>query len=350
MGGPGDELLPDLDDEDDEMTSVDALPRDAPVPVHEDSEAEDSLEAPDLDSAALGAPALPTFDEGARHTEAEHEPDPTETESELPDQDLPDLGFSDEPPDEAPEVAGEPSVLGVKLADVRGFEDLPDEAQALLASRAKLEVLQPDEEVSFFAVALVVKGDAAVVPAISDTPCGYASRGDVIFTQGNLPEGVALGVSAGPDGAAVATWDQEALDGATAECPWVADELREVADRFQAMAGATMGVLGERLDESLLASVFAKCQVRLYFEGDVVFESGAPVQGLFIVGAGRLVAGDEELGPGDLVFPACTPANAAAPATVAAGAGGALLLHVGSHETHELMMMVPPLLEILSMG
>jgi hypothetical protein len=67
----------------------------------------------------------------------------------------------------------------------------------VLARRAKLEVLQPEEEISSFAVALVVKGDVGIVPAVSDIPCGYAQKGDVIFTRGSLAGGIALSVVAG---------------------------------------------------------------------------------------------------------------------------------------------------------
>ncbi len=247
----------------------------------------------------------------------------------------------------------EPSVLGVRLSSVRGLQDLSIDSQQVLARRAKLEVLQPEEEISSFAVALVVKGDVGIVPAVSDIPCGYAQKGDVVFTRGSLAGGIALSVVAGPDGAAVAAWDQAALDAALGDSPWVGDELLEVADRFQAMAGATMGPLGQRLDESLMASVFAKAEVRLLYAGDPLVEAGRPVQGLAVVGAGRIeVVGEDgklhELHPGDLVFPGATLSSGPAPAAARAGAGGALVLQVGRHETHELMVSVPPLLEVLA--
>lgn len=257
--------------------------------------------------------------------------------------------------DAGDEPSADPAVLGVRLSTVRGLQDLPVESQAVLARRAKLEVLQPEEEISFFAVALVVKGDVSIVPAVSDIPCGYAQKGEVVFTRGSLDDGVALSVVAGPDGAAVAAWDQATLDLALSGSPWVGDDLAEVADRYQAMAGATMGPLGARLDESLMAGIFAQAAVRLLLEGDVLLEMGRPVQGLFVVGAGRveLVAADgtlTELGPGDLVFPTETLSSAPAPALARARFGGALVLQVGRHETHELLVSVPPLLEVLATG
>jgi hypothetical protein len=249
----------------------------------------------------------------------------------------------------------EPHVLGVALASVRGLEDLPEEAQAQLVSQARLEALGPTEELALSAVALVVKGSVELVPAVSDLPCAHARKGDVIFTRGTLTKGIALGVVAGEEGAVVATWDSQALDGATADCPWVADELRGVADHFQALAGATMGILGERLDDALRQTVFGKCETRQLLEGDVLIEAGQSLAGLHIVGAGRLeVFGPEgdkrgELGAGDFVFASAVLGGGKAPARAVAGAGGALVLHASRHATHELLVSVPPLLEILTM-
>jgi len=319
--------------------------------------------AADVEEDGGGVPDLPDIDaEVIASATASLIPDAPRFDDEEEIEELPAAagGASGEgaPPEPAEDRPGsgepaDPSVLGVRLSSVRGLQDLSIESQQVLARRAKLEVLQPEEEISSFAVALVVKGDVGIVPAVSDIPCGYAQKGDVVFTRGSLAGGVALSVVAGPDGAAVAAWDQAALDVALGDSPWVGDELLEVADRFQAMAGATMGPLGQRLDESLMASVFAKAEVRLLFAGDLLVEAGRPVQGLAVVGAGRIeILGPEgklqELHPGDLVFPSATPASAPAPASARAGAGGALVLQVGRHETHELLVSVPPLLEVLA--
>lgn len=257
----------------------------------------------------------------------------------------------------ATELQDEPSALleGVNLAEVAGLEDLPPEAQAAMAAKARVEVLDLDEEVNQFAVALVLDGWVSIMPAIADAACAHATRGDVVFTAGSLDERVQLRVVAGESDTRVAVWDAEALTDATEDCPWVADELRTVADRFQALAGATMGPLGDRLDDGLRAEVTKRCEVRRLLPGEVFVEAGANVPGLYIIGVGsvELVSPDgssvtEELAAGDFLFASAVMSAGSAPATARAGQGGALLLFAERHAAHELMVSVPPLLEMLA--
>lgn len=257
-------------------------------------------------------------------------------------------------PEPAPEPEPEEARIGeVSLADVRGLEDLPPEAQLEFAACARLERLGSEEEVGSFAVGLVIEGDVALMPTIADVPIARARRGDVVFTQGTLQEGIALRVVAGDSGALVATWDQAAWQQATADCPWVADELREVADRFQALAGAAMGELGERFDESLRAAVTDRCEVRALLSEEVLVEAGCTVPGMYIVGGGRIEllngeGGVDTLGPGEFLFPAQVLAAGKASRSARAGADGALVLFADRMTAHELLVSVPPLIEILA--
>lgn len=260
------------------------------------------------------------------------------------------------PPESAEAEPGddEPRIKGVKLADVAGLQDLPPEVQAELVRSARLETLDVDEEVGSFGIALVIEGWASVMPEIADAACAFAQPGEVVFTQGTLPTSVALRVVAGETDTVVAVWERDALEGATADCPWVADELRTVADRFQALAGAAMGPLGDRLDDTLRQSVTDRCEVRTYAAGDFVVEEGDPVPGLFVVGAGEveLLGPDGSvttaLGPGEFLFASEVMGGAPAAATVRAGESGAVMLFLSRHTAHELMVSVPPLLEILA--
>lgn len=249
------------------------------------------------------------------------------------------------------------SVAGVALGLARGLQDLPEDAQLELAAQARLQTLGVDEEIGSFAVALVVEGWVSVMPTIADVVCTRAAQGEVVFTQGTLEDGVLLRVVAGENGATLALWDRAALEKATADCPWVADELRAVADRYQAVAGVAMGPLGERLDDELRAQVTDRCEVHALLPREFVFAMGQPVTGIHIVGAGRveLVEDDgegatvrDELGPGDVLFSHLAMASGPAPATARAGKTGALLLSADRHVAHELMVSVPPLLEFLA--
>lgn len=259
----------------------------------------------------------------------------------------------DERPTEVPLNAGfGPTVAGVSLMEVQGLEDLPEDAQQELVQSAELVTLGQDEEISQFEVALVTAGEVRVMPAVDDLVAASAGVGQVVFTTGSLEDGVALRAVAGEGGATVAVWRKGAMERATADCPWVADELKLVADRFQSLAGAAMGMLGERLDEQLRGQVTERLSVRRLLPDEVVVEAGSPVPGLFIVGAGRLeeLNGDavEELLPGDFVLPAQILSAGKAPSTVRAGSGGAVVLFGERMVAHELLMIVPPLLEILS--
>lgn len=242
----------------------------------------------------------------------------------------------------------------VNLADVPGLQDLPPEAQVDFASKARLEKLDVDEEVGSFAVALVVEGWASIMPNIADVTCAFAQAGEVVFTDGTLEEGVALRVVAGETDTVVAVWDKAALVAATADCPWVADELRIVADRFQALAGAGMGPLGDRLDDSLRQSVTDRCEVRTLLPGEEIVDKGAEVPGMFIVGGGSVEVVSEsgevelELGPGDFLFAASVMSATHAPAKARAAQSGALVLFAERIVAHELIVTVPPLLEILA--
>jgi hypothetical protein len=203
-------------------------------------------------------------------------------------------------------------------------------------------------------MALIVEGTASVMPAIVDAACGHLQSGDAVFTTGSLEDGVSLRIVAGEGGAVIATWRAETLEQALIATPWVADDLRRFADRFQALAGVAMGAMGERLDDTLRGIITDRCDVRALRADEVLIEQGARVGGMHIVGAGRIelldsggVVGDE-LGPGEFLFTEQVLAQGPAPRTARAGKGGALVLVADRMTAHELMVSVPPLLEILA--
>jgi hypothetical protein len=249
-----------------------------------------------------------------------------------------------------PSIQTEPFVAGVSLAEIKGFEDFPPETQLELANVARVERLATDEEVAGFGLALVLRGAVNVMPAVADVACGSAGERELVYGRGTLPDGVALRLVATAPDTQVAIWEFATIEPPLAECPWVLEELRGVADRYQALAGVSMGPMGERLDDSLRAMVLSRCRLVKLLPDELLVEKGKPVGGLYIVGAGRLKLGnsESELGPGDFLFAQQILGGGAAPTTARAGAAGALLMVAERHAAHELMLSVPPLLELLA--
>jgi len=252
--------------------------------------------------------------------------------------------------------AGTP-LPALSLVDVRALQDLPEEAQIELAAQARIETLARGGELGACAVGLVLDGWVTVTPAIAQVGCARVAAGDLVCTLGSLAESVELSVVAGQDDTLVAVWDANLIERVTADCPWVADDLRVIGDRFQALVGVTMGAMGDRLDDALRAMVTEQCEVRTLGPGELLVEGGKPVPGMHIVGVGRIeiVRGEgddaevtDELGPGDFLFAAEVLAAGPAPAAARAGKTGALVLFAPRKVAHELLVSVPPLLEIFA--
>ena len=268
----------------------------------------------------------------------------------LPDPTPPDSATPDTAP--TPESGGTLSVDGVALDSVRGFEDLPEESQARLVRVAKLTSLSADEEVGSFGAALVTRGKVGIMSSVADVSGSIAVSGEVVFTRGTLEDGVPLRVVALEDGTVVASWSAEELALGMADCPWVGDELRLVADRFQALAGATLGLLGERLDDSLRGMVMSRLDVKAFEPGEVIvsFREARTRAAYRRRGSGRAhgtAMSSRTRGiPAIFSSPRRYSRAARAQSTARAGKDGALILHAPRAIAHELLMSVPPLLEI----
>lgn len=259
-----------------------------------------------------------------------------------------------EPPPSS--VPSEPFVAGISLAEIRGFEDFPPETQFHLARVARVERLATEEEVSGFGLSLVLRGAVNVMPTIADVACGAAGERELVYGRGTLPDGVPLRLVATAPDTQIAVWSFDVIAAPLADCPWVLEELEAVADRYQALAGVSMGPMGDRLDDSLRGMVLSRCRLVRLLPGEVLVEKGKPVGGLFIVGAGKIELGNDaasagsqgELLPGDFLFAPQVLSAGAAPTAARAGASGALLMAADRHAAHELMLSVPPLLELLA--
>ena len=239
------------------------------------------------------------------------------------------------------------SIGGLSLGAVPLLAGVPFEVQEELVAGARLERLAPHAEIEGFGAVLILEGGAALSAAIVPAPIQRLAPGGLVPSRGTLAQGVPLRITAADEGAQVALWTTSTFGAALAWCPWVLDELERVANRLQALAGASMGPLGD-LDEAVRARVVERLQVRVARAGEVVAEKGAPLTGTTILGAGLLdIEGRGEVHPGDVLFPRAASTGAPAPATARAGLGGALLLVGEPGLLAELSASVPALADLL---
>jgi hypothetical protein len=246
-------------------------------------------------------------------------------------------------------------VNSVDLSEVTAFSDLPDDHRDAFARAAIVRDLTCNEEISGFALALILDGSVDLAATTVNTPAQRLEAGEVVRARGTLDHVAPLRLVTASESARVATWNEAAVDEAFRTCPWVEDDLRVAGDRLQALVGVTMGPLGERLDPVLRAQVASKLTLRALAEHEVFATRGKPVPGLFVVGAGELeLVGDDGspdgtvLRAGDFLFPHEVLRAGPAPSTVRASRGGALVLFADRHAAQELLVTCPPLLEIFA--
>jgi hypothetical protein len=247
----------------------------------------------------------------------------------------------------APPVA--PALIdGVPLDEVDAFVDLPPDMQHRLAALARVETLAADEEVSSFGAALLLAGEASVCATIVDTPACRAVKGTLVPSRGSLAEPVGIRVVAGSHGAKVAIWEQPVIEDALKSCPWVLDELVSRADRIQALAGATMGPLGE-VDEASRGELLDRLTVHFAQPFESLVGDGGETLGIAVVGGGVVELGAEgdlaarSLHPGETLFARAVIEGLPAPRGAQAGASGALVLIGEAKIAQELMAGSPQL-------
>ncbi|HEY4013350.1 MAG TPA: hypothetical protein VGM06_08430 [Polyangiaceae bacterium] len=243
----------------------------------------------------------------------------------------------------------------VDLVGVDALGDLPDDARQEFARAAQLHDLSLDEEVSGFALAVVLGGVVDLAATIVDTPAMRVEVGRAIRSRGTIGHTAPIRLVAASDEVRVATWGERAVEAAFRTCPWVEDDLRAAGDRLQALVGATMGPLGERMDPGLREEIANKLTLRVLAEHEVFAVRGKPIPGLLVVGAGELELVNDDgtsAGPvvraGEFLFPSEVLMAGRAPSTVRAAKGGALILFADRLAAQELLVTCPPLLEIFA--
>ncbi len=234
-----------------------------------------------------------------------------------------------------------------RIADADAFIDLPDDARELFVAAGTVHTLSRDEEVPAVALCYVLEGEVRVSSAVVDAAGLILKAGEVLRARGTIDANLSLRLSAHSDEALVVTWDSQSVEEAFVSCPWVEGDLRAIANRTLAVCGATIGPLGERLDESIFLDVMSRFEVSVLLPGEVLVEKGKPLPGLCVVGVGD-IEGEGGQGPGGFVFPQGVLSLAPAPATLKAGKEGALVLLATRAVTQELLVTCPPLLEILA--
>lgn len=249
-----------------------------------------------------------------------------------------------------PQVAADAILV---LDDVEAFADLPEDARETFAKAAKIARVTAGEEVSGFALAYVVAGDLDVAATIVDATATRLLQGGVLRARGTPTECVPLRLVCTTQEAVVAVWSDGAVEEAFRSCPWVEDDLRAASDQVQTLAGVTMGALGDRIDGALRDLVTSRLTVRSLLEGELIVEAGSPVPGIVVVGVGKLELVDKdvvvgEVRSGDFLFPAQVLGSGPAPYGARAGEGGALVMAGDRKLAQELLVTVPPLLEIFA--
>jgi hypothetical protein len=255
----------------------------------------------------------------------------------------------------APKLSSIPPMVEVPdLAQVEAFGDLPDDLRDSLAAAAHVQSLDRGDEVSGFALAVVLEGAADVSSSVVDAPVARLQAGSALRSRGTVEQVSTVRLVAASDGVRVATWRDGEVARILASCPWVEDELRSAADHTHALVGVTTGAMGERMHPAIRAAIAAKLALRILSDNEVLLQRGQPIAGLHIVGAGELDVFDADgrtlstLRAGDVVFPGEVLRAATAPRTVRARAGGALVLSCDRASTQELLVTCPPLLELLA--
>jgi hypothetical protein len=245
-------------------------------------------------------------------------------------------------------------VDGVNLEEVDGLGDLPEDAQVLLAALARMHMLGRGDSLPLGAdgVLLVTHGAVSVRPTLADIGAARVSAGGIVAARGSLGDALPLRVIAEHDETRVAVWQGDRIADVLTVYPWVVDELRMIADRLQARGGAALGALGQRLDDNLREAVYERMDVRVFSPGELVVSKGQAAPGLIVVAWGEIVESEDghesKHGAGQFVFASNVMGATVSPGEVRAGARGALALYAPRAVAHDLMMSVPPLLEILA--
>jgi hypothetical protein len=251
-------------------------------------------------------------------------------------------------PDEA-----EAPIGPLDLSTIDAFADLPDDSRESLAKGATVRRCSKGEAIESFSRVFVVSGDVHVAAKGGPSQATTLGPKTVLLGRGSLETTVPLRLVGASANSVIATWDASAVEAALGSCPWVEEDLRKAADRVQALAGASLGALGERLSPDLRTGIVEKLTLRTFEEHETIVTEGVPVPGILLVAVGNveLVASElvtGQVAAGQFVLPAEALSAGPSPTSARAGTGGALLLAGDRKTTQELFATEPLLLELFA--
>jgi len=273
------------------------------------------------------------------------------------------MGFPSVPPPpkvvQAPALENAPFTGKTVLLDPEQFEvlaDVPDDAREALVQKSEKVALLPEESAAAPALVIVMQGEVEVRAPGFVTQLDVISAGQVRILFPFAPADGSLQLVGGPKGARYLALGLDAIELMRASAPWVVQELEPASDDLHVVAGVLRGRHGARLDGPMLDAILGRAKTMRLAPGAKVVKQGEAVRALIFVGAGELTmrAGDESAAQvletvdlGEVLYATELLGRRAAPSTVRAGERGALVIVATRGATEELLVTVPPLLELL---
>ena len=158
----------------------------------------------------------------------------------------------------------------LELRDLEAFLLLDGPQRDDLGRPAQVSILAPNDEVTGFALALVLKGQVNVAATVAEAPAMRAHPGELVRSGGTATDQVKIRLVPVGDDVEIATWTDEDVSRVLASAPAFATQLGELADHIQVRVGVALGPLGERLDFALRTEIVDRLETRHLKEGDVV--------------------------------------------------------------------------------
>lgn len=242
------------------------------------------------------------------------------------------------------------SIAGIPIEAVEALADLPPELQRQIAGSAEIFTLPPDEELSVTgSVIAILDGNLVLCALTADAVAAQLRASQLVPGMASLANATPIRIFA-IEPARVARWSRTAIEEALRSCPWVLDEIVNLGDRYSALAGVTMGPLGD-LDEYSRLAALERLEAKALEPFEILTQAGSELPGLTIVGGGTVVleraGGAVEYNAGDIVLPETVLEGGASDAPLRAGPGGAIILSATRTVTVELFSILPSLIELL---